>query len=163
MRAEQQELIDRQARNIVTEYCVAKGQLVGFVDTTWLEQRIARLIRNEREECTMEPPTVDLVAKLDHECHTAREQVRALRAALQTAVFDMETEDIFGDNPRITEADNRANKLLRATEPKLERLPCNRCDGSGRILVYHCEGVCECGGCPEAEDCPECCAAEPVA
>jgi len=47
--------IDRLAQNVVTEYCVAKGQLVGFVETTWLEQRIARLIRDtilsEHERC----------------------------------------------------------------------------------------------------------------
>lgn len=47
--------IDRIAQNIVTEFCVAKGQLGGFVATTWLEQRIARLIRDtvltEQERC----------------------------------------------------------------------------------------------------------------
>lgn len=47
--------IDRIAQGVVTEYCVAKGQLVGFVDVTWLETRIARLIRDtvltEQQRC----------------------------------------------------------------------------------------------------------------
>jgi hypothetical protein len=47
--------IDRIAQGVVTEFCVAKGQLVGFVDVTWLETRIARLIREtimtEQERC----------------------------------------------------------------------------------------------------------------
>ena len=34
---------------------------------------------------------------------------------------------------------------------------CQRCDGSGRVEVFHCKGVCECGMCPELDDCPECC------
>lgn len=37
------------ASGIVTEFCVAKGQLVGFVETTWLEERLARLIRDTRD------------------------------------------------------------------------------------------------------------------
>ena len=47
--------INRMAQNVVTEYCVAKGQLVGFVENDWLEQRIFRLIRDtivsEQERC----------------------------------------------------------------------------------------------------------------
>ena len=47
--------INRMAQNVVTEYCVAKGQLVGFVENDWLEQRIFRLIRDtivsEHERC----------------------------------------------------------------------------------------------------------------
>ncbi len=33
---------------------------------------------------------------------------------------------------------------------------CQHCDGSGRVLVFYCKGVCECGRCPDVEDCPEC-------
>jgi len=36
---------------------------------------------------------------------------------------------------------------------------CQRCGGSGRVLIYHCEGIrgtCECGYCPDVGDCPEC-------
>ena len=47
--------INRMAQSVVTEFCVAKGQLGGFVDTEWLEQRIYRLIRDtivsEHERC----------------------------------------------------------------------------------------------------------------
>ena len=50
-----QSSIDRRAQSIVTEFCVAKGQLVGFVENEWLEVRIARLIRDtiltEHERC----------------------------------------------------------------------------------------------------------------
>lgn len=34
---------------------------------------------------------------------------------------------------------------------------CQRCDGSGRLEVFHCKGVCECGACPDLQDCHECC------
>lgn len=34
---------------------------------------------------------------------------------------------------------------------------CQRCDGIGRVEVFHCKGVCECGFCPALEECPECC------
>ena len=47
--------IDHIARSVVTELCVARGQLVGFVENDWLETRIARLIRDtvvaENERC----------------------------------------------------------------------------------------------------------------
>jgi hypothetical protein len=33
---------------------------------------------------------------------------------------------------------------------------CSRCGGSGRIEVFLCHGVCDCGMCPDIEDCPEC-------
>jgi hypothetical protein len=38
---------------------------------------------------------------------------------------------------------------------------CQTCDGTGRIEVFYCKGVCECGMCPELADCPECCGHEP--
>lgn len=38
---------------------------------------------------------------------------------------------------------------------------CQRCDGLGRVEVFHCKGACECGHCPDLEDCPECCGQEP--
>lgn len=85
-----------------------------------------------------------------------RETIAKLREALRTAAFDLATEDIFGDNPRVTAAINRANDVLRATEPKPERVACSRCDGSGRVNEYQCEGPCECGLCPDVYDCPEC-------
>ena len=86
------------------------------------------------------------------------ETIAALRDALHTAVFDMGTEDVFGDNPRVTAAINRANAVLRATEPKPERAECVRCGGGGRIEIFYCEppGPCECGRCPDVDDCPEC-------
>lgn len=38
----------------------------------------------------------------------------------------------------------------------LER-ECQTCDGSGRVLVYYCKGkFCECGHCPDVDDCLEC-------
>ena len=37
---------------------------------------------------------------------------------------------------------------------------CKHCD-HGRVLVFHCKGVCDCGYCPEIADCPECCGHEP--
>lgn len=37
---------------------------------------------------------------------------------------------------------------------------CQTCDGNGRVEVFVCKGVCECGMCPELEDCPECCGRE---
>jgi hypothetical protein len=33
---------------------------------------------------------------------------------------------------------------------------CQCCDGSGRVLRFHCKGVCECGRCPDVDDCPVC-------
>lgn len=33
---------------------------------------------------------------------------------------------------------------------------CPRGCDHGRVLVFRCTGVCECGHCPEVEDCPEC-------
>jgi hypothetical protein len=37
-----------------------------------------------------------------------------------------------------------------------EARECQRCGGSGYVLVYFCESVCECGICPGIDDCPEC-------
>jgi len=33
---------------------------------------------------------------------------------------------------------------------------CERCDGTGRVLIHVCGGICECGHCPDVSDCPEC-------
>jgi hypothetical protein len=33
--------------------------------------------------------------------------------------------------------------------------PCPTCD-HGRVEVFACEGVCECGMCPTVDDCPDC-------
>lgn len=81
--------------------------------------------------------------------------VADLREALYRAVCAMEDQDIFGDDPRITAAVNRANDVLRRTEPKPEKPVCGLC-ADGRVLVYRCEGPCECGLCPDVEDCPHC-------
>ncbi len=33
----------------------------------------------------------------------------------------------------------------------------NECDcDHGRVLVFRCKGHCECGLCPEVDDCPKC-------
>lgn len=34
------------------------------------------------------------------------------------------------------------------------------CD-HGRVLRFRCKSICDCGRCPEVEDCPECCGHEP--
>lgn len=35
---------------------------------------------------------------------------------------------------------------------------CATCGGCGRIEIWHCDGPCECGFCPDGhDDCPECC------
>ena len=87
----------------------------------------------------------------------AMEDIAKLREALREAVYAMEDRDIFGDDPRITRAVNRANDVLRATEAKPEPIKCERCGGGGRIEVFYCEpGPCECGRCPDVDDCPEC-------
>ncbi len=42
-------------------------------------------------------------------------------------------------------------------EREMERArECQNCD-HGRVLIFYCEGVCECGRCPDVGDCPECC------
>ena len=38
---------------------------------------------------------------------------------------------------------------------------CQHCD-HGRVLVFYCIGHCECGYCPDVEDCPECMGQEPT-
>ena len=37
---------------------------------------------------------------------------------------------------------------------------CQYCD-HGRVLVYRCKDVCECGYCPDLDDCPNCMGHEP--
>ena len=32
---------------------------------------------------------------------------------------------------------------------------CERCD-HGKVLTFSCEGVCECGQCPDVGECPSC-------
>lgn len=37
---------------------------------------------------------------------------------------------------------------------------CQTCNGTGRVEVFTCKGGCNCGSCPDLEDCPECCGHE---
>ena len=38
-----------------------------------------------------------------------------------------------------------------------EARECQHCVGHGRVEVFACKGICECGMCPQLEDCLECC------
>ena len=59
----------------------------------------------------------------------------------------------FFDGVRDTDPYYISPKEERALEAANE---CPRGCDHGRALVFHCNGVCACGYCPDVEDCPEC-------
>jgi hypothetical protein len=77
-----------------------------------------------RREATMTDPMRDYLEKREKSLEARVERLSAekmlLAAALRQAVWAMEDRDLFGDDPRIAKAIDRANDALRKTEPAPE-------------------------------------------